>query len=150
MNEKMVKKQTYDNLDHEGMVVILQKAGLRMTPRRNAILKVLENHSEPLSVEEIVKASNVRMDIVTTYRTLEAFAKTGVVRRVTLSPDKSHYELDRGHHHHIVCTECGDTEDVTECDLGGAVKHITRGSSKFKTILDHSLEFFGVCKKCSK
>ncbi len=58
------------------------------------------------------------------------------------------YELsDRIHHHHLVCLNCNQVQDVElKQELDDEEKRISR-KTKFQ-IIRHSLEFFGLCVNC--
>ena len=129
----------------------LKKAGFKATPGRLQLLEVLSKVDEPLSVLKIQKRLNNKLNEVTLYRALEVFAVAGLVRRVDLNHDHAHYELalGRAHHDHVVCTMCGVVEDVEGCALAPFQKMALK-SSHFKSIYSHNLEFFGLCRTCSK
>ncbi len=130
---------------------ILREAKLKVTPARLATLAALSKSSRPMTAEEIhVKVGKSGIDPVTIYRTLASFEAHTLVKRVDLHRDAVHFELADPHHHHIVCTSCGAMEDFDVCDVEAIGKKILRHSSNFKTIQEHSLELFGLCKKCMK
>ncbi|HUD03084.1 MAG TPA: Fur family transcriptional regulator [Candidatus Paceibacterota bacterium] len=133
------------------LTAALKAAGFKATPGRLQLLEVLSRVDEPLSVLKIQKRLGKKLNEVTLYRALEAFAKAGLVRRVDLGHDHAHYELalGRAHHDHVVCTACGAVEDVAGCPLAPFQKKALK-SSHFKSIYSHNLEFFGLCRACSK
>ena len=58
----------------------LRAAGLRQTPQRQAILRVLEASARPLTVDEIWRAmAEGRSGVPTVYRNLERFVAEGWV-----------------------------------------------------------------------
>jgi len=67
----------------------------------------------------------------------------------------SRYELAewlRGHHHHLVCIDCGAVEDVeiptkVELRLESIVSEVAT-KSEFQP-LDHALEIEGRCSRCA-
>ncbi len=129
---------------------IVHDHGYKATPQRLAILSVFSKNHRPFSAEEIYKKlKKTGTDLVTIYRTLTSFEKGGVLKRVDLRKDSVQFELAHGHHHHIVCTICGRVEDFDDCDLETVTKKIVSKSAHFKSIREHSLELFGVCRKCS-
>jgi len=134
---------------------------LRATPARVNILKALSDAPKPLSINDILKKlkkSRAANDFATVYRTVEKFAESGLVDRISLGVGggvgggKSLYEMSLGrkHHHHAVCTSCGAIEDVTACKPKELNDLARRGLKKFRHIQSHSLEFFGLCRKCEK
>ncbi|MBU6310776.1 transcriptional repressor [Patescibacteria group bacterium] len=119
----------------------------RRTSERDAILRVLQEAERPLTPAGVSDSVGRTAHVATVYRALDDLVDTGLVRKVALGGRATYYELARSHHHHIICTRCGDIEDIHEEPKkldGNALKQ----SKKFSTITSHALEFFGVCKNC--
>ena len=132
--------------------VLLRESGLKATPRRIYLLSLLAKANKPLSAHEFKDAwRQGKTDVVTLYRALEALASAGIVRRVDLQHGHTDYELvvSGEHHHHLVCTECGTIEDIEGCPAKSIEKRALAESSKFSSLQQHSLEFFGVCNICA-
>jgi Fur family ferric uptake transcriptional regulator len=130
---------------------LLRTTGLKVTPPRQAVLKVLLDQHGPLSVEQIQRSlKRGECDLVTIYRTTAALEKAQVLTRCDFGDGISRYELtgEHGahHHHHILCTECRKVESVEFClhDSWTSVLK-SRGYSQAK----HRLEFSGICSSCS-
>ncbi len=87
----------------------LRTAGFRATYGRVALMEALSDAKEPLSVEKAARRTKGKLDLVNTYRALEALAEAGLVRRVDVGHRHMHYELAVlvPHHHHYVCETCG-------------------------------------------
>ncbi len=130
--------------------VTLHTIGSRITPARMSLLKVLWGASMPLTVSEIQNKLQGVSDTVTLYRSLELFVKSGIVRKVDLQHGHAHYELVVGkkHHHHLVCQGCGTVEDITTCVPTSLEKGVLKKSKSFRSIISHSMEFFGMCRRC--
>jgi Fur family transcriptional regulator, peroxide stress response regulator len=126
----------------------LRAQGLKLTPHRAAVLRALRAAPAPLSAEALAKQIP-QAHLVTLYRTLETFARAGVVRTVGLEPERARFELNFDHHHHIVCTSCERVEGVRLKDKA-LERAALRGARNFRTISRHTLEFFGLCKSCAK
>ncbi len=131
---------------------LLQKHGYRLTLGRIALLSFLSDIKKPVSAGDIQKGMKYKMDKVTLYRALEEFSKSKIVAKINLQETAIYYELlqKNHHHHHIVCEKCGKIEDIEHCEQTNLQKKILKHSKSFTTINSHSLEFFGVCKTCSK
>lgn len=130
-------------------VEYLKKNGFRITKPRQEILDVLVAH--PVTVQEIydlLQKRNIKIDLVSIYRSLELFTELHIVQAVELGEGKKRYELldTHNHHHHIVCNSCGVIQDVSIEKEFEILHHVTT-KSQFK-IDTHSLEFFGTCAKC--
>ena len=131
---------------------ILSKQGYRLTPQRMMILSIIENSDNHISAEEIyaqIVAEYPHINISTVYRTLELLKGLGLVTETDLGGGKVRYHPgDKGHHHHLVCRECGTIIDLDESVLASLQDTLLR-DYKFKADLRH-LAVFGRCANCSK
>lgn len=129
----------------------LKDAGLKATPARKHILDLFSADCKPINAEYIhEKLKGEKINQVTIYRTLASFELAGIVKKIELQKGSAYYELAGKHHHHVVCVDCGKTEGFEICGVDKISKDILKQSSQFKTISQHSLELFGMCKSCSK
>ena len=128
---------------------ILRKAGLRATETRIAVFSFLHKKHLPLSIADIA-AALPKIDTVTIYRTIATGKELGIIKEISLGDGVLTYEFaPDGHgHHHVVCTSCNKIEDVTSCNESLLARQALREVSGFAAITGHSLEFFGLCKKC--
>ena len=130
----------------------LSELGYRMTPQRAMIVSAIENSDNHISAEEIyaqVIAKYSHVNISTVYRTLEMLKRLGLVTETDLGEGRVRYHpAGKGHHHHLVCIECGAIIDLDESVLS-PVKDVLRKKYGFIADLRH-LAIFGRCTKCSK
>lgn len=135
-------------MSHETLIKI---KGLKTTPARKRILELFSGDCEPINADYIYsKLKSKDINQVTVYRTLTSFEEAGIIRRVDLRRNSVFYELSEHHHHHVICMKCGMTEGFESCDIDAISKEFFKKSSQFKTIEQHSLELFGMCKSCAK
>lgn len=131
---------------------MLRKQGLKVTPQRLELISLLTQLKKPMSAHEIkAKWKQGDIDTVTLYRALDALVDASIARRVDLQHGHTDYELmvPGEHHHHLVCTGCGTIEDFVGCPGKNMEKLALKGSSRFSSLREHSLEFFGVCNTCA-
>lgn len=130
---------------------LLEREGKRVTRARLFVLAVLEGAKRPIGVEEIrQRLRGQNFDQATVYRTLSCFLRAGLVRRIDLQRGHALYELaDLGEHHHVVCVQCESVADVRNCCAKG-MDTIALKESGFAAVKEHSLEFFGVCRRCAR
>ncbi len=126
--------------------VLLTKHGLKKTPLRMKLLEAIATTSSPLSVEELSRKLRGKGNVVTLYRALAAFLEAGIVDCVTIG-GSARYQL-AAHEHHLVCESCGVIESIDFC-ISGIEKKALLKSKRFKKLGRHSLEFFGICRKCT-
>lgn len=129
----------------------LKARGHRLTRARRAIVHVFVNRKAPLTVPEVqslLGKKRIMVNRTTVYREVDFLTTEGVVREIYLGDGITRYELrPYRHHHHLVCLSCRSIECV---DLEGCLEDEEKRISKesaFK-ILNHSLEFFGLCERC--
>jgi Fur family ferric uptake transcriptional regulator len=130
----------------------LSELGYRLTPQRIMILSAIENSDDHISAEEIyaqVVAKYPSVNISTVYRTLELLKHLDLVTETDLGEGRVRYHpADKGHHHHLVCKECGAVIDLDESVMS-PVKDTLLREYKFIADLEH-LAIFGRCVNCSK
>ncbi len=94
----------------------LKEKGLKLTPQRRLIVDAIHETDVHLTAEEIIALVQSKMPEVhksTIYRTLELLEKTGCVFKSDLGDHAVYHHAEEGHHHHLVCSQCGST---IQCD----------------------------------
>lgn len=144
----------HDALTPKELYTKLQAAGFRMTTSRKAMIDVLYRAKTPLSVQQILaalKRKKIEVNKTTAYREIEFLIEQHIIESIQFGGEQmKRYEFALGsHHHHIQCVRCGNVADV---DMPDELQHASRTIQKqtgFR-VLDHSLEFVGLCSTCQK
>ncbi len=130
----------------------LSKQGYRLTPQRMMVLSAIENSDDHISAEEIyaqIVAKYPNVNISTVYRTLELLKRLGLVTETDLGGGRVRYHpAAKGHHHHLVCRQCGATIGLDESLLAPLESALLR-EYKFIADLRH-LAIFGRCVNCGE
>lgn len=130
----------------------LKLDGHRITPARSKIVDLLTNSKEPLSAIDLIEAFHsvgMKVNKTTIYRELDFLIRNALLKEIEFGEGRKRYEIDTGHHHHLICINCKKIEDVDlKADLTAEEKRIEQETG-FK-VESHSLEFFGHCKNCRK
>jgi Fur family transcriptional regulator, ferric uptake regulator len=141
-NNSMIKHDCKDEL---------RMYDLKVTPARLGVLEALENAHLPLSAEDIthyLTRKTIKADRVTVFRIMNTFMDKGIIRPIQFNDGKLRYEYSgKPDHHHFICEDCGVVEDIPECNIAILEKSLQQ--KKGLLIKRHSLEFFGLCKRCS-
>lgn len=127
----------------------LRDVQLRATPARIALMKLLETTKFPLDVQSMIdylQQNHIKTDPATVFRIMHMFTQKGITRQIDFHEGKFRYELAGEEHHHLMCTVCGAIEDISDCNIEELQNEIEL--KKHFTVNSHSLEFFGICKKC--
>jgi len=130
----------------------LSERGYRLTPQRMLVLAAIDNSDDHISADEIyteVITKYPHVNISTVYRTLELLNRLGLVTETDLGGGRVRYHpADKGHHHHLVCQECGKIIDLDE-SLMVSLEKILLSEYSFRADLRH-LAIFGRCAACRK
>lgn len=130
----------------------LRTQGHKITKNRTAILEFLSSKTEPISADEIlshIQEEHQAVNKTTIYRELFFLLEKNFIHEVEFGDGKKRYEiaLNRPHHHHIICVNCGKVKDIPlEKELENSEKMIEE-VTQFK-LTSHMLEFFGLCESC--
>ncbi len=129
----------------------LSDLGFKKTRVRDAVVSYLAEGKKPvdaLAIQDSLKKRGLAVNKTTVYRELQFLLVQGVIIEINFGDNKKRYEIaGLPHHHHLVCTACGIVQDVAaEHDLARLEKKIENETSF--SIKNHSLEFFGLCRRC--
>ncbi len=129
----------------------LVRHGLRLTSQRTRILDFLlatDRHMGLDDVYHVLRKHGVGR--ATVFRTLKTLEECGLVSRVTVANGGSRYEmhLDRPHHDHLICVNCGRIQEVRWPVLEKIQMRACR-RLEFEPLW-HRHEIFGQCPKCRK
>jgi len=122
----------------------LKKSGYKITNGRKAVIEYLFKYRKPVSLKEI-KNEIKDIDFSSIYRIINLLLKLKIVRKVNFGEKYLRYELEDEnfrHHHHVVCIKCGCIKKIDFCFVEKMEKE-----TNYK-ILDHNMEFFGLCPNC--
>lgn len=132
----------------------LAGAGVRMTAGRRSVLVALADAGGPRSAAEIHGHLRRKIPLSSLYRSLAVLEQSGVLASHHGTGPERRYELAewlRGHHHHLVCLECGRIEDVEIGDAPERTLHDLAGevaAALGYSASGHRLEIEGHCGRC--
>lgn len=132
----------------------LSENDVRYTKGRHRVVGALAGADGPLSAAELYEAVGRALPLSSIYRSLTVLEEVGVLSPHNSSKGITRYELAewlKGHHHHLICIECGSVEDISvtpeqEVDVERLVEEISAPASFVP--LNHVLEIEGRCQRC--
>ncbi|HUF33224.1 MAG TPA: Fur family transcriptional regulator [Acidimicrobiales bacterium] len=139
---------------HATVATHLRRVGQRYTTNRRALVGLLEKLGTPVSIPELLQASE-GLAQSSVYRNLAVLEQADVVHRIVTSDDFARYELAEGlteHHHHLICSSCGMVADFTAPDTlerQVATAMASVASANGFTAEHHRLDLIGTCARCS-
>ncbi len=125
---------------------LINRKNIKLTKQREQIIEALVTSDKPLSLDEIEEQCN-EVDFSSVFRTIKLFTVKGIVKEHYFGDRKPKYNLviDKNHNHYIKCVNCGKLEELKNvCVLDDVNK-----KTSFQ-IIDHYMEFMGLCPDCSK
>jgi Fur family peroxide stress response transcriptional regulator len=132
-------------------VTDISKSGLKVTPQRLAILKLLRekmNHPTAENVHSELLKEYPAISLTTVYNTLSSFVEAGMIRVLDVDPQKKRFDHNTKPHNHLYCRICNNVFDVEgepETDwIAASQKNWIDGHQ----VDDVSVNFKGVCRFC--
>jgi Fur family ferric uptake transcriptional regulator len=128
----------------------LRHSGLRATPGRLEVLRMLEEHphSDAELLHGLLAPSLPDISIQSVHNVLSDLTRAGLVRRIEPARSAALYErrVD-DNHHHVVCTSCGAVADI-DCVVGSAPCLHPSDAAGYR-ISEAEVTFWGVCANCA-
>ncbi|MFP1719301.1 Fur family transcriptional regulator [Gardnerella sp. Marseille-Q9185] len=122
----------------------------RHTRQKEIVLSYLRESRNFVSAQDlhrILAKDGEIIGLATVYRQLNALTQSGEVDTVRFNGQQLFRICDENtHHHHLVCERCGKTVDIEPPDDEGWIHNVAE--SHGYTVVDHTLEVFGLCKNC--
>ena len=139
-------------LTERKIAAALRQHGYKLTPQRRVVIRTIastQDHLTPAAIYEKVHQDHPSIGLVTIYRTLNILAKLELICELHAGGSCHSYTIGAsGHHHHLICSNCGEVIDFTGYDLAELEQKLSRETG-FE-IEDHLLEFVGLCQNCQK
>ncbi|MFM9872568.1 MAG: Fur family transcriptional regulator [Fimbriimonadaceae bacterium] len=133
----------------------IKESGLRLTQPRIKILEAMKANDRPIGVYQLhdqMKATKLKVNIVSIYRTLAAFQELGIVHYI---PSQQGYLLCEAEckndqqTEHLVCDQCGNVNELPIPDCATNDLKEQADSRGFKTTKIR-VEVSGICLQCQK
>ncbi len=128
---------------------LLRQRGFRMTPQRQIILDAIgdgHGHTAFDAIFARVQARAPSMNRTTLYRTLEFLHHQRLIFSAEIGGQTVYEIAGEELHHHLVCTNCGTTEQMPHAAVKPFFAKIERDHG-FLVQTNH-LALFGLCSNC--
>lgn len=139
---------------HDDVAALLRSGAHRYSNGRRRVVAALSAASGPVTIPRLLELDTALAQS-SAYRNLAILEEVGAVTRIVTHDDHARYELAEGltdhHHHHLICTSCGDVADFelsaeVERSLQRAARSAGR-KAEFR-IDSHQLDLLGSCARC--
>lgn len=136
---------------YEEIESTLRKQGLRLTPQRLAIVKIIAEDTRHPTVDQVfetVRETFPTTSRATVYKTFELLTEIGELLEFEFSEGGNRYDGKRvGLHAHVRCDRCDRMDDVEVEAAEGSLLAEANASSNFE-ITRQRIEFYGLCPRC--
>jgi len=130
----------------EDLTVAFRAAGLKVTPQRQLLFRLLHNNSSHPTADSLFNVASELMpgiSLRTVYQTLTDLAEMGELQSIEVGSGSMRFDPNISDHHHAVCDNCGAVHDVY---VNRAPE--LRGLDDF-SVTDARIVYRGLCGACS-
>jgi Fur family ferric uptake transcriptional regulator len=132
---------------------VLADSGHRSGQARKALVQQLDSQAcarSAVEIEDALRASGRPVARASIYRILDELERLHLVQKVQVGQDMARYEPVRtgdGHHHHLVCDNCGTVMPFTDAGLESAIRRLS--SRVPMQVAEHEIVLHGACEDCT-
>lgn len=135
----------------EGSFETLKERGIRVTPQRAHVWRVLAESGEHFTAEEVWEKARdglPGLELSTVYRSLEALGEAGLVSDSRLPEGPRVFEAKGASHPHLVCVVCGGISHP-EPGVGRRLLEDLDAASEGFEVSDLHVTARGICAECA-
>ncbi len=137
--------------DMDWFVKKCREYGMKVTPQRTLVFEILSmfhNHPTVTEVarEVALRSPNVSFDTVN--RTLQTFARMGLLHKVHGTGNGLRFDTNPLPHHHVECIRCGGIVDIESSELDSIP--VPKAVSERYKVLRKMVVFESLCDECSR
>jgi Fur family transcriptional regulator, ferric uptake regulator len=128
----------------------LAAAGFRRGGARTAVVELLDAQRCALTAAEVGAALERSASRASVYRVLDQLVDHGLASRIEVGQGVARYEPVRadGHHHHLVCDDCGQVLPFHDDELERAIGRVARRVAF--DVAEHEITLHGHCGDCRR
>jgi len=133
---------------------VLAENGHHSGQARRALLQLLDSQPCALSaieLEDALRSSKRPVARASIYRILDELERLRLVQKVQVGQEMARYEPVRtgeGHHHHLVCENCGTVTPFTDQGIEEAIRKLSRRVPM--RVAEHEIVLRGDCQVCAE
>jgi Fur family ferric uptake transcriptional regulator len=121
----------------------------RNTKQREEVWQALEQSPSFVSAQELhqnLRGQGSSIGLATVYRTLNALTVEGSADALTVEGENLYRACSPGHHHHLLCRECGKTTEIEASAVESWAQKVA--SEHGYSDPQHIVDIFGTCPAC--
>lgn len=129
----------------------LAAQGYPITGQRRALVSYVLSRATCFTASQLLRdlrSDHIRVGRATVFRTLELMVNLGYLSRVGDGERLAYAVCAPGHHHHLVCSGCGQVLHFEGCPISDLLGELE--SRTGYRIEHHHLEVAGLCPSCQR
>jgi Fur family transcriptional regulator, peroxide stress response regulator len=134
------------------LIDALRAAGMRITPQRLAVCRMLsttDEHPTAQEIYEILRPHFPSLSLATIYNTLEVLTEVGAVNALgSVGDDSVHFDADTSPHVNLACLACHRVIDYLSEHIHQVEGEVQSGSGY--RVLGARVLYYGICPECQK
>ena len=110
-------------MTRSGVQSLLNEHGILPTPQRIEIAGIFLERPQHLSAEHVIdklRSSGITVSKATVYNTLNLFSERGLIKEVTVDPERKFYDSTTHPHHHFYNVDSGELSDIPDSHVSFA------------------------------
>lgn len=132
------------------MVDSSHEKGLKLTPQRMAIFRILSESDKHLTADEVYQKAREdypMLSAATVYRNMEQMVSSGLLSHLGRKGTAMKYDSNLEEHHHFICSHCRKVSDIY---LGKVSYELDLEKSRLgdAKIEASELYLYGACEDC--
>lgn len=138
---------------HSAIEQRLRAAEQRYTSGRRRLVTLLLASGQPTTLPELLAADRA-LSQSSAYRNLAVLEEVGAVARIVTRGGHASYEIAEDlteHHHHLVCSSCGEVADFALApELEAELERVLASAARKAryAVEHHRLDLVGRCQAC--
>ncbi len=136
----------------ETLIQALRRAGLRLTPQRLAICRLLastDQHPSAQMIYEQLRPEFPSLSLATVYNTLDTLVRLGVVNALgSVGDDTVRYDADTSPHVNLACIVCHRVTDLPSRYVEALEREVAVTSGYH--LMGARVVYYGLCPECQQ
>ena len=136
--------------DIEQVVKRFRETGLKITPQRLSIFKLLQGNRNHPSAEDIyqeILKVHPSISFTTVYKTLQTLRDMDEIQEISINPERAHFDPDIMEHAHTFCRSCKQISDIDNSLDTSLLMNLPGGPDNFE-VHNVQVHAVGLCAEC--
>lgn len=133
------------------IIARFREAGLKVTPQRTSICRLLEENRSHPSAEDVYRQAlsiHPSISFTTVYKTLQTLRDLGEIRQLCIDPERVRFDTVSQEHAHFFCKSCRSITDLGIEDEGQSILEGFLPDDWEREVHQVQINMIGLCGGC--